>query len=406
MHSTLPVQQDHPHPRDRTDGTPLPPGGPRQHGRLAALDGLRLCAALMVVSYHWIVFDSGAWANRSAPALFPTAYLPASYGWLGVQLFFLISGFVICMSGWGKGVGEFAVSRVTRLFPAYWFAVLLVALVVRLWPTVNSPADLGDVAVNLTMLQDALGVEPVDGVYWTLWIEVRFYLLFALVVRKGLDYRRVVAFCGLWAAAAVVARATDDTLLERVLLPYDCWYFLAGIAFYLMYRFRPAPVLWLIVGGSFLIAQHDLLVAQRRAETYMGHHVPHWPTLLLVAVFYLSVMAVALGWTQRLNWRWLSTAGALTYPLYLLHERLGWVIIKYADGRLPRHVLLLALLAGALTAAWLVHMAIERPLARRLGGALRRAVAEVRAGSPRASGTVRSSLRHRTAGKAAGKGHG
>ncbi|MBZ4323825.1 acyltransferase family protein, partial [Streptomyces huiliensis] len=308
----------------------------------------------------------------------------------------------ICMSGWGKGVGQFAVSRLTRLFPAYWFAVLLVTVVVRLWPVVNSPTALRDVAVNLTMLQEPLGVEPVDGVYWTLWIEVRFYLLFALVVHRGLDYRRVVAFCGLWGIGAVVARATDDPLLERVLLPYDCWYFIAGIAFYLMHRFRPAPLLWLIVGGTFLIAQHDLLVAERRAEAYMGHRVPHWPTLALVAVFYLSVMAVALGWTRRLDWRWLSTAGALTYPLYLLHERVGWVVIRHADGHLPRHVLLPLLLAGALTAAWLVHRGIERPLARRLGGALRRAVARAGAGPPETTGTVRSPGRHRTVGEPRG----
>ncbi|MBC2874962.1 MULTISPECIES: acyltransferase family protein [Streptomyces] len=397
MHSTLPVQQDHPQPRARP---PAPPA--RRPGRLAALDGLRLCAALMVVAYHWIAFDSGAWGHRSARALFPTAYLPASYGWLGVQLFFLISGFVICMSGWGKDVGRFAVSRITRLFPAYWFAVPLVALVVRLWPVVNSPTALQDVAVNLTMLQDPLGVEPVDGVYWTLWIEVRFYLLFALVVHKGLDYRRVVAFCGLWGAGAVVARVTGDPLLERVLLPYDCWYFIAGIAFYLMYRFRPAPLLWLIVGGTFLIAQHDLLVAERRAEAYMGHRVPHWPTLALVGVFYLSVMAVALGWTRRLDWRWLSTAGALTYPLYLLHERVGWVVIRHADGHLPRLVLLPLLLVGALTAAWLVHRGIERPLARRLGDALRRAVTRRGAGPPGATGTVRSPGRHRTVGEGRG----
>ncbi|MEV5506271.1 acyltransferase family protein [Streptomyces orinoci] len=376
MHSTLPVQQEHP-------GRPvLPPcraGGERARHRLGALDGLRLGAALMVVAYHYLAFGSGAWP-RSPHTLFPRGHLPASYGWLGVQLFFLISGFVICLSGWRRGLAEFAVSRITRLYPAYWFAVLAVTVVLWRWPQVNPRPGLRDAAVNLTMLQEPLGVEPVDGVYWTLWVEMRFYLLFALVVWRGLSYRRAVGFCLVWAFAALVARATGAEPLSTVLMPGDCWYFIAGISFCLMYRFGPNQALWLIIGGCFLITQHDLLAAQGRAEGYMGHKVPHWPAALLLTLFFLALAAVALGWTQRLEWRWLSTAGALTYPLYLLHERIGWVIIKHGDGRLPRYVLLPALVAGMLMAAWLVHRWVERPLARRVGDSMRKAVTAIRSG--------------------------
>ncbi|MCD9143027.1 acyltransferase family protein [Streptomyces albireticuli] len=387
MHSTLPVQHEQPGARTEpaaeaapgADREPEPAGGASRHGRLGALDGLRLCAALMVVAYHYMAFGSGVWGRPSAEA-FPLAHLPASYGWLGVQLFFLISGFVICMSCWGKGVGQFAASRVTRLFPAYWFAVLAVALAVHLWPPDGETPEPSDVAVNLTMLQSPLGVDPVDGVYWTLWIELRFYLLFALVVRKGLTYGRAVAFCVVWAVAAAVARAVDNPVLDQVLMPEDCWFFIAGIAFYLMHRFRPNLVLWLLVAGSFVIAQHYLLIAQGRAEGHMGHRVPQWPTVALMAFFFLAVMAVALGWTRRLEWRGLTAAGALTYPLYLIHERLGWMVIEHHAGRLPRHVLLPALVLAMLLAAWLVHRLVERPLARALGSGLRRAVTDIRSG--------------------------
>ncbi len=378
MHSTLPVQQEHPDRRPPPAPGTRPAGDCGQGGRLPALDGLRLCAALMVVTYHYVAFDSGAWP-RPARTIFPVAHLPAAYGWLGVQLFFLISGFVICMSCWDKSVGDFAVSRVTRLYPAYWFAVLAVTLVVSLWRSpVNAVPSLRNVAVNLTMLQDPLGVEPVDGVYWTLWIELRFYLLFALVLHKGLTYRRAVGFCAVWAFAAVVAKASGDRTLALVLMPHDCWYFIAGIAFYLMYRFRPDPVLWLIVASCLLIAQHDLLGAHARAEGYMGHHVPRWPTTLLLTLFFLALAAIALGWTHRVRGHWLSTAGVLTYPLYLIHERIGWAVIHRADGHLPRYVLLPALVAAMLLVAWLVHRHVERPLARLLSRGLQRATAQAR----------------------------
>ncbi|MGW1074355.1 acyltransferase family protein [Streptomyces sp. NPDC002537] len=382
MHSTLPVQHEHPERPGPPHGPAVPDrraGSGERRGRLAALDGLRLFAALMVVAYHYVAFGSGVW-ERPSPVVFPTAFLPASYGWLGVQLFFLISGFVICMSCWGKSVGQFAVSRVTRLFPAYWFGVLAVALAVLLWPAADETLRPRDIAVNLTMLQSPLGVDSVDGVYWTLWVEMRFYLLFALVAWRGLTYRRAVGFCVVWGLAGSVATAVRNPVLDEVLMPDDCWFFIAGVAFYLMYRFRPNLALWLIVGCCFLVAQHALLDAQARAEGHMGQHVPHWPTTALLSVFFLALTAVALGRTRWLDRRWLTTAGALTYPLYLIHERAGWLIIRHTAGQVPRYILLPALVLGMLQAAWLVHRYVERPLADALGRGLRRAATEIRAG--------------------------
>ena len=130
---------------DRDTGAPTSrataaPGGPDGHQpqrpRIRVLDGLRLFAALMVVSYHYFGFVS----------------MPTAYGWLGVELFFLISGFVICMSSMGHTVGQFATSRIVRLFPAYWFGVLLTSAVLLIWEVRQAPS-LGEIAVNLTMLQ-------------------------------------------------------------------------------------------------------------------------------------------------------------------------------------------------------------------------------------------------------------
>ncbi|MFD6812242.1 acyltransferase family protein, partial [Streptomyces anthocyanicus] len=95
---------------------------PRKRGRLYVLDGLRLGAALMVVAFHYTALGAEAW-DRPAWTVFPEVSRFTSYGYLGVQLFFVISGFVICMSAWGRPLKAFFVSRVIRLYPAYWFAV-------------------------------------------------------------------------------------------------------------------------------------------------------------------------------------------------------------------------------------------------------------------------------------------
>lgn len=180
----------------------------------------------------------------------------AAYGWLGVHLFFLISGFVICMSSWGRGVGAFLMSRAVRLYPAYWLSVVAVAVVLTVWPNVREPVDWHGALVNLTMLQEPLGERAVAEVYWTLWAELRFYLLFSLVVWWGLTYRRVVGFCLLWLGAVTVAKAVvpDGNVLHEVLMTDYAPLFTGGIGCYLMHRFRPTFLSWGIVAGSFLLA--------------------------------------------------------------------------------------------------------------------------------------------------------
>jgi len=140
------------------------------------LDGLRLCAALGVVAYHFTGFEPGvrkAWGVPATQA-FPGLTQVTSYGWLGVELFFLISGFVICMSCWDRDAGAFFRSRVIRLFPAYWAAVAVTFTVVALFSDFDR-VSMPDALLNLTMLNRPLGVKSIDSVYWTLWVEACFY---------------------------------------------------------------------------------------------------------------------------------------------------------------------------------------------------------------------------------------
>jgi peptidoglycan/LPS O-acetylase OafA/YrhL len=361
-------------PAQRTRVTPPAAVG----GRLVALDGMRFVAAIMVVLYHFVAFTGGNAKAWDAPAaqVFPGFYLPASYGWLGVQFFFLISGFAICMSSWGRSLGAFFRSRVCRLYPAYWAAVLLTAAVVTAFPVVNSAPDTSDVLVNLTMLHEPLGVPHVDGVYWTLWVEMRFYLLFALVVWKGVNYRRVVVFCCAWMAGSVVAVKVKEPLLDLIFMPTCAPYFIAGVALYLIYRFGSDLTLWGIVVMSWLLAQHHLINdVSRVAKNVLHRHLPAQPAVLIVTLGFVAVAAVALGWLSWVRWSWITAAGALTYPVYLLHERIGWVFIHHLHGLLPPYVLLALVIAVMLTAASLLHRLVERPLARRLRAALPRRLA-------------------------------
>jgi len=343
--------------------------------RLEVLDGLRFVAAMAVVLYHFTAMDR-VWDQR-AEEVFPVQI--ASYGWLGVYLFFLISGFVICMSSWGRGVGGFLVSRATRLYPAYWASVIAIAAVLSAWPYVNRPVSWPDALVNLTMFQDAFGAHPVAEVYWTLWAELRFYLLFSLLVWWGLTYRRVVTFCVAWLAAATAARALlpDGGIVHIVLLTDYAPLFTAGIAFYLMHRFRPSLVTWGIVAASFALAMPAVLY-RTSLEAHAGEVVPRLPAVLIMSSCFLLIAAVALG---RLNWvrgRWLVVVGATTYPLYLLHLDLGGTLLQWWRGSMPPAVLVVVVIALMIGLAWLVHRFVERPVAPLMKRTLRAAGARLR----------------------------
>jgi peptidoglycan/LPS O-acetylase OafA/YrhL len=328
-------------------------------------------AALAVVAYHFTAMDH-VW-HRRVDTIFPGQ--PGAYGWLGVYLFFLISGFVICMSSWGRGVGAFLVSRAVRLYPAYWLSVLVITVVLSIWPYIQKPVGWRDALINLTMVHEPLGVPAVAEVYWTLWAELRFYLLFSLIVYWGLTYRRAAGFCLVWLGAVLAARTLDDGgLVHTVLMTDYAPLFTGGVGLYLMHRFRPTLVSWSIVAASYVLALPTVL-ARADQEADPGETVPHWPPTLLLAACFLLVTAVALGWLNWVRGRWLVVVGAMTYPLYLLHLDLGGTILYLWQNEVPAPLLVTIVTAAMMLLAWLVHRYVERPLAPLLKSVLTRPVA-------------------------------
>ncbi|MEG3630921.1 acyltransferase family protein [Streptomyces poriticola] len=343
--------------------------------RLRALDGLRLLAALMVCAYHFAGRGgevTGSW-GQSPGQLFPTLSQAAVYGCLGVQFFFVISGFVICLSSWGRSPGDFFRSRTARLFPAYWAALLLVGAASLALPAVVPPLRTDEFLVNFTMLQQPMGVPRVLGVCWTLWVEMRFYVLFALfVIWKGVTYRRVVLFCVLWTLAGAVARVADTPLLDELVMPDHAPFFVGGLALYLIHRFGGDLLLWGIVGMSFLLGQRAAVTALWSPDPGGDFHRDPYVVQALVLLAFAAVAAVALGWTRGANWRWLTLAGALTYPFYLIHEHLGWFVIRvlHRELGLGPYETVAATVTVLLALAWWLHRWVERPVGPRLKRAM------------------------------------
>ena len=333
-------------------------------GRLHEVDLLRIVAAVSVMAYHYLF---SAYAGGLNDLRFPHVDVVARYGYLGVDLFFTISGFVVLLSAWDRSPRSFVVSRAVRLYPAYWIAVTLTAIVSVGLSQGRFPVSLPQYLANLTMFNSLPNIENVDVVYWTLWAELRFYAMILVLTWIGITARRVTNFCWAWLAATFVfqagllPRATDLILNTQF-----AHYFIAGMALCLIHRYGATPQTLAIVAISLGNAIYrGIGFADRVGIRY--HTELHRPVVVVIIVAIFAVMlAVALRLTHRLGRPWFAVLGALTYPLYLVHAHIGFIIFERLGDQV-NHVLLVAatmLLMTGVAAA--LHYGVERPLAPRL----------------------------------------
>jgi len=158
--------------------------------RYHELDALRGITAIMIVAVHFSV-------NNSNNAF------SFHIGFIAVDLFFIISGFVILLTiEKNKTWQYFLLNRFSRLYPAYWICVLMTTIAIFLaqrWNIfINVEANfMKQVLANLTMLQNYLQIDNIDGSYWTLAIELQFYLfiLLFLIFKKTQLIELIGGFC-------------------------------------------------------------------------------------------------------------------------------------------------------------------------------------------------------------------
>jgi peptidoglycan/LPS O-acetylase OafA/YrhL len=340
--------------------------------RLRELDLLRFFAAVAVLAYHYTGFSGGGPWPRSAREVFPGVAHVTGFGYLGVDLFFMISGFVILMSAWGRGPGEFGVSRIVRLMPAYWISVLLGAAIFAVFGLGNG--RIGVVVPNLTMLQGGLGVRNVDAVYWTLWVELHFYVLMAVLAAVGVTYRNCVVFMAAWLFLGLYADEGKNKLLQVLFIPTWNCYFIAGMALFLIYRFGPNLLLWGFVAVGWLMA---LRWGAWRAGGIFREGTDGGAAILISGIFLVMIL-VATRRLGRLRWRGFTVLGGLTYPLYLVHQQLSLPVLDAIYPRLNKWAALAVVTAAALACAYVIYRFAERPAQAWLRPRLRAALDRIR----------------------------
>lgn len=331
------------------------------------VDILRFLAAVMVMVYH---YGFWVWAFPDGVSARATGGIPAQpaigawveSGWVGVQIFFVISGFVIAFSAERSTPLRFFEARVKRLAPAVWICAPVTAVVLLIgglsWPT-----DAVDRLVRTGLfVPDAPWV---DSVYWTLGIEIAFYAIVWTLLRLGRFHQME------WVAIAIGMVSTlfwcldyplgwadlAETRTLDLLLVHHGVFFATGVMLWLM-RFKAVTTARLAFCALFLGG--GVLQIASSVDVHIlkvGQEMPFAPPILI----FLGGVAL-MAWSLRLDLSWSGwrRIGLMTYPLYLLHDVVGAALLGVlVRAGLPHLFSMVIVGATMIAASWLVATEAE-----------------------------------------------
>jgi len=329
---------------------------------------MRGLAALWVVLFHVSAGRHIETIKGWMPDLLERGLL--DLGHLGVAVFFVLSGFVMALNALDRRAdlpfaGRFVARRLVRLTPPYYFAIFLslIHLAVDkllLGSPVESPGVVSLLA-HAVYAQDLLGILQINGVLWTICVEIQFYFAFALMLLLA-DAGRMAGPSTGWRCALVFVSGAAGLAWPLHLVhaapwpgsfvPY--WYsFCAGALVCWGWRERGIAMKFAIVYCAL-----TAIAAQRSGDPFAIA-----ATLGAILLFLVAVGGKMKTW---LDYRWTQFLGLVSYSLYLVHNNVIGACFFVTRGVLPAgppaELAGFALaMAAAISGAWLVYRLIELP---------------------------------------------
>jgi peptidoglycan/LPS O-acetylase OafA/YrhL len=227
----------------------------------------------------------------------------------------MVSGFVIY---WTlekvKDPMDFIVSRFSRLYPIYWASAIITFLTVSYFGLSGREVPVIDALMNILMFHQYLNFKHIDGVYWTLTIELTFYVwIFTIYKLNLLNYAEYI-LCPLVILSIVNTMGYIETsyFIENLLMLKFISFFISGICFFKITNKtsnKKTFIVMLICLFSTIIVNHEIL-------------------FILFTMFYTLFYCAVSGRLKFLDCKPLLFFGSISYSLYLIHQNIGFIIIN------------------------------------------------------------------------------
>jgi peptidoglycan/LPS O-acetylase OafA/YrhL len=342
---------------------------------------LRAIAALAVIIYHyWGIFFSPV--VRSIIGV-PESFVPGQpeytrhvlspgsgvflYGIFGVGIFFLISGFVIPMSLRNISTGKFLIRRFFRIYPVYWFCLILSVFMYLIcswyWSTpLSSRLSLPFLIKNLPLLHSAVDIPSLDFVSWSLAVEVKFYAIIALIFLIGKSAHQVlvlsIGFLALCCVAAYLATHSQNPASFFAYMISDMKYmtfmFLGCLFYFVLYNELSSRA---ALGYGAIIFSLFVTINSFYENRFFGPLAKNYIYALII------FSACYLLRNRFRNNKVLDFLADISFPLYLVHSMIGYVTMPILINEGISFTFAWMISLGlTLLVAYLVHKCVELPV--------------------------------------------
>mgnify|MGYP005989283905 FL=1 len=314
--------------------------------RIQNIDILRGIAILFVVLFH---YTSSHYSQDYLLRTDGWTLELARYGWSGVDIFFVVSGYCIAMTiVKTQNYIEFLVRRFARIYPAYVFCGLITLIFFTFFDLPGKEVDWFTGFMNLIFANfiPGLNFKYIDGIYWALFVELKFYIFFGALyfILKNLN-KAIIAWMIFSVILNLILLFDNQILTFFTSISPHANFFLVGL---ILFNLKERNYFFYSLIIFFTIT--NVLINDRYLENEFYF------------IFLIFITSLILKLNINLRLKFLSKIGLISFSWYLIHNSIGLIIIREINKLGIENLSILAAILTTLLISIISFVFIEKPV--------------------------------------------